>query len=279
MQLDKDFPFRINGNPEISSSVMVIGWSEDTGKLGQITTDYLIKKLMCTELGEIKSLDFFPSPGVPSDDDVSHIPKSKFYYCQEKDLIIFKSWPPKFGWYRFMDAVLDLAEYWHTKELYTISGMATSCAYTAPRDLLVSVNSPELKRTLSENNPLMNVINKTSSGQKPTLNSFLLWYAKRRSIVSADLCVMMPYYLTSINDAQSCKKPTELLDVRLNLGIDFRDLDEEISRQNEIIAQLRIHLPEIDSCIRKLESKMGLTSEENEELVREIRKSFRSESE
>ena len=275
MELDEDFPFKIYGKPELRSSAMVIGWSEDAGKLGQKATDYLIKNVRCVEIGEVKSIDFFPSLGVSKEDDVARFPESKFYCCQQKDLVIFKSSPPKFGWYQFIDAVLDVAEHYHTKELYTVSGLVTSCAHSAPRELLVTVNSPELKIILSKYDLATDVVYKTSPGQKPTLNSFLLWLAKRRNIAGANLCVTVPYYLASTNDFQSCKKPTEFLDMRLNLGIDFRDLDGEISKQDEKIAQLRMHFPEIDSCIRKLESKLGLTPDENEKLVREIRESLK----
>ena len=60
------------------------------------------------------------------------------------------------------------------------------------------------------------------------------------------------------------------MDTRFGLGIDFTELDEDISRQKEKIARARIHSPEIDDYIRKLESNIGLTREESEKLVAEI---------
>ena len=276
MELNENFPFKIYGKPEFQSSIMVIGWSEDAGKLGQKTTDYLNKKLGGIEFGEIETTEFFPSTGVSLEVDVARFPESKFYCCQQKNLVIFRSNPPRFQWYKFIDSVLDVAEhYCHAKELYTVGGMVASCAHTAPRKLLAVANSPALKETLSQYNPASDVVNKKSPGQRPTLNSFLLWLAKKRNMVGANLWVPVPFYLASTEDPQAWRKPAEFLDRRFSLGIDFRDLDEEVTRQNEKIAQLRILSPDIDNCIQKLESNLGLTPEENEKLVREIKESFK----
>jgi proteasome assembly chaperone (PAC2) family protein len=102
-----------------------------------------------------------------------------------------------------------------------------------------------------------------------------LWLAKRRNIVGANLLVLVPFYLASTEDPQACREPTEFLNRRLNLEIDFRDLDEKVARQNEKIARLRTLFPEIDDSIRKLESNLSLTPEEKEKLMREAKEFFR----
>ncbi|MCK4697658.1 MAG: PAC2 family protein, partial [Dehalococcoidia bacterium] len=112
-------------------------------------------------------------------------------------------------------------------------------------------------------------------GQRPTLSSFLLWVAKRRNMAGASLWVPVPFYLVSTEDPQAWRITVEFLDKRFGLGIDFRDLDEEVARQNEKIAQVRIRFPEIDDYIRKLESNLGVTQEENEKLVKEIEEFLR----
>ncbi|MFC2060476.1 PAC2 family protein [Chloroflexota bacterium] len=272
MELNDNFPFKFYGKPEFQSSVLVIGWNEDAGKLGEMTVDYLHEKLGCTEFGEVETADFFPSSGTSGANHVTRLPESKFYCCKNKNLVLFMSSPPRFEWYRFIDSVLHMAEYYcHTKELYTVGGMAASCAHTTPRKFTVTVNSPDLEKILSQSNLTSNIVIKTSPGQRPTLNSFLLWLAKRRNIIGADLMVSVPYYLTSVGDPQACRKPSEFLDRRLNLGIDFQDLDKEAVEQNKRVSQLRIRFPEIDDYIHKLEINKGLTPEENEKLVKKIR--------
>ncbi len=76
-------------------------------------------------------------------------------------------------------------------------------------------------------------------------------------------------------DPQAWRKPLEFFDQRFSLGIDFGGLDEEVARQNEKIAHLRIRFPEVDNYIRKLEGDLGLTQEESETLVKEIEEFLR----
>jgi len=254
MELNEDSPFNLYVEPKLQNSVMVIGWIEDNDHLGEKVTNYLIKKLECTEFGEVKSSEFFPSQGALGEENHTRFMESKFYFSQQKDIVVFKSSPPRFEWYKFLDGLLDVAESCRVKELYTISSVDTSCSHVTPRKLLVTVNSPELKNLLSNIDLTTEITCKTSAGQKPTINSFLLWLAGRRNIAGASLQVMTPYYLASTSDPHSCKQSVELLNMKLNLGVDFNDLDEEIFGLNETIANLRIQFPEIDSSIWKLET-------------------------
>jgi len=264
-------PFRLSRQPELQSPTLVVGWSADAGKLGLRVTDYLNKKLGGQSFGEIELVDFFPLGGVTIEDDLIQFPESKFYCCQQNDLVIFKSAPPSYEWYKFLDLVLHVAEhYCRAKALYTIGGMVSLGAHTAPRELLVTFNSSELKKDLSQYDLGRNVDYQTPRGQRPTLNSFLLWVAKRRNIPGVSLWVPIPFYLVAVEDPEAEKKVLEFLNQRFVLGIDFHDLDEEIRKQNEKIAQMRIHLPEVDEYIRKLESNLRLSEEENERLVKEI---------
>ncbi|GAG14351.1 unnamed protein product, partial [marine sediment metagenome] len=59
-------------------------------------------------------------------------------------------------------------------------------------------------------------------------------------------------------------------DERFGLGIDFSDINEDVAKQNEKIAQLRTRSPEVDSYVQRLESNLTLTEEESERLVREV---------
>lgn len=269
-------PFRIYEKPELQSSSLVVGWSEDAGKLGAKVIDYLNKKLGGKEFAEIEPADFFSLGGVSVEGDVAQFPESKFYWCQQKNLVVLQSYSPRSDWHRFLGAVLDVAElYCHVKELYTIGGMVSLSAHTAPRELLAIANSPEMRKVLSQYDIARDFDYETPPGQRPTLSSFLLWVAKRRNMAGASLWVPVPFYLVSTEDPQAWRITVEFLDKRFGLGIDFRDLDEEVARQNEKIAQVRIRFPEIDDYIRKLESNLGVTQEENEKLVKEIEEFLR----
>lgn len=268
-------PFKIYETPRFRASSLVVGWAEDSGKLGSKVIDYLNKKLGAQEFAEIQPVDFFPLGGVSITDNVAHLPESKFYYCQGTDLVFFRSSSPGAEWYRFLNSVLDMAEqYCHVEELYTIVGMISPIAHTAPREPLAVVNCPEMKKTLSQYDLTLDMNYQTPPGHRPTLSPFLLWVAKRRNIAGAILCVPIPFYLTTVEDPRAWKECLKFFDKRFDLGIDFTDLNEEIEKQNEQLAQLRAGSSEIDSYIRRLESNLGLTAEENEKLVEEVEESL-----
>jgi len=274
--LSQKHPFKIYEKPELRSSSLVVGWNEDAGKLGSKVIDYLYRNLGCIEFAEIEPADFFPLTGVSVKDDVAQFPESRFYYCPQNNLVIFKSDPPKAEWYRFLCSILDVAEqYCHAKELYTIGGMVSISAHTTPRELLAIANSPQMKRLLSQYDLAGDFNYETPPGQRPTPSSFLIWLAKERNMAGASLWVPVPFYLVATEDPQAWRKTIEFLDNRFSLGVDFRDLDEEAVRQNKQIAQLRNQFPDLDDYIRRLESNLALTEEENEKLVKEIEEFLR----
>ncbi|UCH43627.1 MAG: PAC2 family protein, partial [Dehalococcoidales bacterium] len=115
----------------------------------------------------------------------------------------------------------------------------------------------------------------TPAGQRPTLNSFFLWLAGRRNISGTNLMVLIPFYLVSSNDPGAHKRVLQFFNQRLDLGMDFNDLDEQIKTQNQKIARLRDTLPEINELINRLEQNLRLSGEEHQQLLQEIEKYLR----
>lgn len=269
--MSREHPFQIYGQPELQSSSLIVGWNEDAGRLGSKVIDYLKQKLGGKEFGRIEPSDFFPLGGVEVEDNVAQFPDSKFYWCQENNVVVFQSAVPRFEWYKFLNSVLDVAEhYCHVKEIYTVGGMVSLSAHTVPRELLAVPNSAEMKKVLSQYGLATDMDYQTPPEQRPTLNSFLAWVAKGRNIAVVNLWVTVPCYLVSTEDPQACRKMLEFFRETLSLDIDFREIDEQIVRQNEKLAEVRRLFPEVNRCIRMLESNIGLTQEENEQLAKEI---------
>jgi len=263
--------FKLVGRPKIDSSSVVIVWNQDVGRLGLKVADYLVSQLKGREIGEISPEGFFSLSGVTVEYDVAQFPESKFYWCRGKSLVIFKSDIPRYEWYEFLSLVLDIAEkYCKVKEIYTVGGMVSPGAHTTPRLLLSVANSTEMKRMLRQYDLISDMDYETQDGQRPTFSSFLLWAAKRRNIAGASLWVPVPFYLLAVEDPGACKKVTEFFDRRFELNINFADMNDEITRQDRKIAQIRSQLPELDGYINKLENDLGLTVDESEKLVKEM---------
>jgi proteasome assembly chaperone (PAC2) family protein len=269
--LSQGYPIKIYKEPDLRRASLVLGWSEDMGNLGRKVTDYLNWKLRGEEFAEIEPEDFFSLGGVAIESNLARFPESKSYACQEHELVVFQSDPPGAEWYKFLNSVLDVAEHHcQVKELYTIGAMVSFSAHTTPRELLAVVNSAEMKEVLSQYALNRDLDYQTPPGERPTLNSFLLWIAKGRNIPGVSLWVPIPFYLAAMEDAQAQKKVLSFLNERLDLKIDFGDLDQEIREQNEQLAQARSRFSQIDEYINRLESNLMLSEEENGELIKKI---------
>ena len=269
---------KFSWQPKLQRSSLIVSWNVDAGKLGAKVADYLNRKLGGQSFCEIEPVDFFPFGGVIIEDDLVQFPESEFYACPKKDLVIFKSTPPSYEWYRFLNLILNTAEYYcHVQEIHTIGGMVSLSAHTTPRQLLGTFNSPEIKESLSPYNLVGEWDYETPPGQRPTLNSFLLWAAKRRNIAGVSLWVSIPFYLASVDDPKAQRSVLEFFNQRFDLGLDFHDLDEEIKWQNQIIAEMRNNFPDIDESIKKLEGNIMLSEEENIKLVKQVEDSLKGE--
>ncbi len=269
--MSQGYPIKIYKEPDLRQSSLVLGWSEDMGNLGRKVTDYLNRKLRGEEFAEIEPEDFFSLGGVAIEGNLAQFPESKFYACQKHELVVFQSGSPGAEWYKFLNSVLDVAEHHcRVKELYILGAMVSFSAHTTPRQLLAVVNSAEMKEVLCQYDLARDMDYQTPPGERPTLNSFLLWIAKERNIPGVSLWVPIPFYLAAMEDAQAQKKILSFLNERLALEIDFGDLDQEIREQNEQLARARSRFPQIDDYINRLESNLMLSEEENGELIKKI---------
>jgi len=276
--LSERYPFKVLRKPKFQSSSLVVGWNEDAGQLGPGVIDYLTGALGGERFGEIEPEDFFSLGGIRVEHDVAQFPESNFYSCHKNNLAIFRSTPPRFEWYKFLNLILDVAEhYCGTKQLYTIGGMVALAAHTTPRAVLATSSSQEVKESLKQYDLVRDMDYQTATGQRPTLNSFLLWLAGRRDIPGVSLWVPIPSYLVANEDPRAQKKVLQFFDERLGLNINFSDIDHEIQKQNEKLAQARLRLPEVDDYILRLESNLSLSQEENERLTKEIAEFLREE--
>ena len=274
--MSEKHPYKVYFEPELESASLAVGWHEDAGALGARVLDYMNEKLGGKEFAEIEPEDFFPLGGVSVEDDVAQFPESKFYCCPENNLLIFKGNVPRTEWYKYLNLVLDIAEnHCHVEELYTVGGMIYLGAHTTPREILAIANSPDMKAVLSQYDMAGNIDYESQLGQRPTLNAFLLWVAKRRNIAGANLWVPIPFYLVPAGDPKAWRKILDFLDIRFDLGIDFTELDEHIASHNNRIAQLRSYSPEVDGYISKLESNQTLTQEEYDRLANEVQEFLR----
>ncbi len=265
-------PLRITSLPELQSPSLIVSWALDASRLGSDVVGYLKRKLGIQAFGEIEPQDFFPLGGVTVEGDILQFPESRFYASPRGNLVIFESTPPGSEWFSFLNTVLDTAEMLHVKELYGIGAMVSLGPHTTPRQILGTANLPELRESLKDFNLAGGFDFETPPGQRPTLNSFLLWAARRRNVPGINLWVPVPFYLTSVSDPRAVKAVLEFLNRRFDLQLDFSDIDADIKAQNERLARIREAVPDIDAAMKKLETSIALTEEESQKLVKDVEK-------
>ncbi len=256
---------------QLDQTSMIVGWAEDAGHLGSNVIDYLCRKLPATRFAQVNLAPFFPLTGVAVEDDIVQFPETAFYICPEKKLVLFKAGSPRTEWHNFLDTIVDVGkDFCHIRDIYTIGGIVSLSAHTAPRDLLAVASSPQTRLLLEEYDIASDMTYETPPTQRPTLNSYLLWVARNRQIPAVSLWVPTPFYLTSWIDPQAWKKIIEFFISRFDLEIDLHDIDVEIDEQNQKINRLISRVPEIEHYIWKLGRNLALTEDESQRLVKEI---------
>jgi len=258
--------FKFSEQPEFENPSLIVGWNKDAGALSPKVIEYLNKKIKSKSFCEIEPVGFFSLGGVAIENDTAQFPESKFYYSQRKDLVIFKGSEPRFERHRFLNAILDIAEhYCKVKELFTVSGTISAIAHTGSRKISAVFNQQEFQKKLSG----FGLENMNWQGP-PAISSYLLWTAEKKGIPGVCLWPEIPFYLAAGEDFQAMKLTLSFLDEKFNLGLDLRELDEEIRNQDTKIDQLRQQDPEINKCIGLLESKLSLSQEEQIELTKKV---------
>jgi proteasome assembly chaperone (PAC2) family protein len=228
--------------------------------------EYLNKKIKSKSFCEIEPVSFFSLGGVAIENNTAQFPESKLYCSERNDLVIFKGSEPRFERYRFLNAILDVAEhYCKVKELFTISSTVAPIAHTSSRRILTIFNQQQLQQKLQGYG-----LEDMNWEGPPAISSYLLWIAQRRGIPGVSLWPEIPFYLAAGEDFQAIKLTLSFLDKRFNLALDLRELDERISDQNIKIDQLREEDSEIDKYIGMLESELSLSEAEQVELTMKV---------
>lgn len=258
--------FRFSVQPRFDNPSLIVGWEQDAGKLSPKVLEYLNTRINASSFCQVEPVGFFSLAGVAIENNIAQFPEGRFYSSETHNLLIYKGSEPQFERHKFLNALLDVAEhYCSAKELFTIGGTVSAIAHTAPRRILAVFNQEQFQKKLRG----YDLEDMTWQGP-PAISSHLLWIAQKRGIAGASLWSQVPFYLAAGHDFQAIRQTLSFLDKRFSLRMDFTELDEQISSQNEKIARLREEDPETNKCIGMLESDLSLSEEEQFELTKKI---------
>lgn len=270
-------PLNLFQQPEFNYSTLVVGWNSDVGRLGEAVTSFLKNKLNGQLFYEIEPSDYFPLGSVSIEDDMVQFPESKFYYCPQHNLVIFISAQPVFESYQFLTRVLEVArKYYKIKEIYSVGGVASLNTHPVPRQIFGSYNSVEVKNELSAYDIFSDLDYETPVGQKPTLNAYLLWIARRKNLAGADLSVPIPFYFIAVDDFTAQKKVLDFFNRRFQIGLNLSEFDASIDKQNKKLDEIVSVYPEVGDYFIRLERNLHLSEDENVKIVKVIEEYLKS---
>ena len=217
---------KLYARPRLRVPNMLAAWP-GIGDVAIIVATYLERKLNFRELGEIEASHFFDPVGVIVREDVveePQFPESKFYYWKnrggESDLILFiGESQPAFKGYELANCVLDVAERFQVKRVYTCAAALTRIHHTEqPRVWGVATI-----REVSEDLKRYDLVQRGNL-QISGLNGLLLGVAKERDIEGVCLLGEVPMYATRIENPMAALAVLKVLSKMLGIEIDMDEL-------------------------------------------------------
>lgn len=234
---------------------MVAAWP-GMGGVAIIAARYLTEKWGAKEFGSIAPEGFFDLSGVLIEDNQVRdleFPENKFYLSRSRgrrDWIIFiGEAQPIMNGYRLANLVLDVAQNFGVKRLYTFAAAPTHIYHTKKPGVLAVATKPKLIRGLEKYDVTL-----LKQGSISGLNGLLLGAAKQRNIPGICLLGEIPIYTTHIANPRSAKAVLHVLAQMSNFEIDLTDIDNW-SRET---------VEEIEAKIYQLKESFG---EEAKELI------------
>ena len=271
---------------------MVAAWP-GMGGVAIIAARYLIEKWDAKEIGSIAPEGFFDLSGVLIEESIVQdveFPENTLYLSKghgRRDwIILIGEAQPQMNGYQLENLVLDLAQRFEVKRLYTLAASPTHIYHTKKPRVLAVVNKPRLIPRLEKFDlaPL-------KQGSISGMNGLLLGAAKKRNMAGICLLGEIPIYTTHIANPMSSRAVLQALAQMSNLKIDLTDIDRWARETGEQIEEKISNLKEsfgeeakelIDYFARLAEQ----TSEEElgpeyktEELLKEIERFLKDKGE
>jgi proteasome assembly chaperone (PAC2) family protein len=204
-----------------------LGWP-DAAQVATGAVSYLISKLSATKFAEMKSDAYYDFATVRPSVQIEgglikpiRMPMNGFYYWRnpagERDIIIQTGIEPQLRWQSYIEAVVDVAGYYHVNRIYAVGGLYDRIPHTRETHISGLVSAATLLSELDKAGiePI--------SYQGPTsIHGLLLNVCAERQIPALSVWGHVPFYIRAESNPMVClevvKKLTELLAIDIDLG-------------------------------------------------------------
>jgi hypothetical protein len=283
---------RLYREPKLKNPFMVAAWP-GMGGVAIIAARYLREKLGAQEFGSIEPDEFFDLGGVLIEQNIVkdiEFPESKFYVWQGSggsDLLIFigEAQPVMKG-YRLANLVLDIAQKFKVKRVYTFAAAPNHIHHTKRPRVLAVATKPKLTEELKRYDVTL-----LGEGSISGLNGLLLGAAKTRNIDGICLLGEIPIYTTQIANPRSSKAVLQVLSQMSGLEVDLsdmdnwaREMDEEVEEKIDLLKksfgeEARALLDYFERLAEQTSAEEMQSEYRTDELLKEIERFLRGKGE
>ena len=231
---------KLHARPKLNTPNMLAAWP-GIGNVATIIANYLRSNMSFKELGTIEASQFFDPIGVLVKDNLVEsptFPQSLFYYYKNEgsasDTILFiGDDQPASKCYDLANCVLDIAERFQVRRIYTCAAAMTRIHHTEPPKVWgVATNQPvnkDLQRYHLE---------RSNNLQIAGLNGLLLGVAKERNMDGICLLGEVPVYASRVPNPMAALAVLKILTTMLEIKIDLADMAKMAVEAGERIKQV-----------------------------------------
>ncbi|MBD3240345.1 MAG: hypothetical protein GF331_07150 [Chitinivibrionales bacterium] len=227
-----------------SPPVMLAAWP-GMGNVGLIAMDYLRRKLHARPFAEIDMTPFFNPDSIVVKQGLAQLPKmptSVFHYVHNPNLIIFESDAQASGHDAILitKTILDAAQQYHVKRIYTAAAFTQSISYRSPSEVLVATTSKSLLAEMEGEQ-----ITPMPDGYIAGLNGLVLGVADTRSIPAACFLGTLPSYATNITYPKASLEIIRVLSRLLSTEVETAEIEDAVAQMDNQLARVEDRIREI----------------------------------
>ena len=229
----------IDKKPKLNNPILIEGLP-GIGNVGKLAVEHLIDSVKAKKFAELHSKDFPPQVFINQDGTISLV-NNEFYFWKgkkrnQRDLILLTGdyqGLSSQGQYELVEKILDIAEEFGVKELYTLGGYGLGHDIKDPK-VLCATTDKQLVKTMKKFGAVFK--KNEPGGGIVGASGLLLGLGKLRGIQGTCFMGETPGYLV---DPKSAKAVLKILMKITNIDIALSALEKKAKEIEQIAHQLR----------------------------------------
>jgi len=245
--------------PNLAKPYLVIGFEgwPNAAEVSSFALQHLIDHLEAKKFASIPTESFYQTSSlrpmaVIKEGRLIELKSSgnHFYYVRNplsNDLILFYGVEPHLRWNVFTDLILDLAEKFNVKQIFTIGGTYDYIPHTFPPMVSALFNHEDLREKV-----IRIGLGLTEYSGPISIHTFILEASKKKGLKALSLWGHAPQYLQTRNMKVVCSVLKRLMDLT-GIEVDLSELEKASEYFDEQVNQLVEQDPKLQEVISKLE--------------------------